>query len=309
MSRKQSAWCCAILAIIGLCWYLSSTGRVAKALQKTDLHAAPVDVRLPLEEKATRFGVIGDNGNGRRVQYEVAEQIVRYRAKEPFDFVVMLGDNIYGGKSAADFKRKFEDPYKELLQNGVKFFAALGNHDDPNERFYKPFNMDGKRYYNFKRGDATFFALDSTYMDSVQLQWLDKELSNVKTPWKICYFHHPLYSDAKHGPDLDLRSKLEPIFERHRVQIVLAGHEHVYERFHPIKGITHFILGNSGQLRYKDLRKSAKMAKGFDTDRGFGIFEVSPTKVSYHIISRLGTTIDAGFIDLPATVTPSITQP
>ena len=69
----------------------------------------------------------------------------------------MLGDNIYGGKSPADFKRKFEDPYRPLLDAGVKFYASLGNHDDTNERLYKPFNMDGKRYYSFKRGNARVF--------------------------------------------------------------------------------------------------------------------------------------------------------
>jgi hypothetical protein len=58
----------------------------------------------------------------------------------------MVGDNIYGGSSAKDFEKKFEAPYKALLDSGVKFYAALGNHDDPKERFYKPFNMNGERF-------------------------------------------------------------------------------------------------------------------------------------------------------------------
>ncbi len=64
----------------------------------------------------------------------------------------MLGDNMYGSESPADFVRKFERPYKPLLDAGIKFYAALGNHDEPSQRFYKPFNMDGKRFYTFKKG-------------------------------------------------------------------------------------------------------------------------------------------------------------
>lgn len=182
---------------------------------------------------------------------------------------------LYGGKSPSDYTRKFEEPYKSLLAGGVKFYASLGNHDDPNERFYKPFNMSGRRYYSFQRGEATFFALDSTYMDVAQIDWLDQELSRAKTPWKVCYFHHPLYSDARHGPDLDLRSRLEPVFQKYGVNVVLSGHEHVYERIIPQHGVLCFILGNSGELRYRDLRSSSLMAKGFDTDQTFGVFELS----------------------------------
>jgi hypothetical protein len=112
--------------------------------------ASAIPLKLPLKPKSVRFAAIGDNGTGTRTQYEVAAQMERYRQRFPFEFVVMLGDNIYGGETAADFKLKFEDPYKPLLDGGVKFYASLGNHDDPNERFYKPFNMGGRRYYSFK---------------------------------------------------------------------------------------------------------------------------------------------------------------
>src|SRR5690348_6561009 len=159
-------------------------------------------VALPLKPKSVRFAAFGDNGTGGQEQYDVAQQMVRQRANFPFDFVLMLGDNIYGSDTAADFRRKFEDPYKPMLDAGVKFYASLGNHDNPNQRLYKPFNMDGKRYYSFRKENVEFFALDSTYMDPVQLAWVEKQLSASTAQWKICYFHHPLYSDGKfHGPD------------------------------------------------------------------------------------------------------------
>src|SRR5437667_9331001 len=107
------------------------------------------DIHLPLEAKSVRFAVIGDSGTGEHAQYEVAQRMELYRETVNFDFVIMLGDNIYGGHRPQDFRKKFEMPYHTLLDAGVKFYASLGNHDDPDERLYKPFNMGGQRYYTF----------------------------------------------------------------------------------------------------------------------------------------------------------------
>src|SRR5882724_10448790 len=194
--------------------------------------AGKLDIRIPLQDKSVRFAVIGDSGTGDRAQYEVAQMMEAYRQAAKFDFVIMLGDNIYGSHSPRDFAKKFEQPYKPLLDAGVKFYASLGNHDDPNdERLYKPFNMGGERYCSFKKDDVEFFVLDSNYMDPAQLRWIEQALQKSKSKWKISYFHHPLYNDGvSHGPDLDLRSQLTPLFERYCVNVVLSGHEHVYER-------------------------------------------------------------------------------
>jgi predicted phosphodiesterase len=253
---------------------------------------------LPLKQGSVRFAVIGDMGTGDKAQYEVAQQMERYREKTGFDFVLMLGDNIYGGKSPADMKRKFEYPYGPLLDAGVKFYASLGNHDNPNERFYKPFNMGEKRFYSFRKGNAEFFALDSNYMDPQQVEWLTNALRDSNSTWKICYFHHPLYSDGKfHGPDTDLRARLEPIFQASGVRVVLSGHEHLYERIKPHGGIYYFVLGNSGELRPHNLKPSPDTAKGFDTDRDFMMVEIAGDELYFQTISRTGETIDSGVID------------
>src|SRR5256885_6375604 len=84
-----------------------------------------LDIRLPLESKSIRFAVIGDTGTGDRDQYQVAEKMETYRQKVGFDFVIMMGDNIYGSHSPQDFARKFEVPYKPMLDAGVKFYAVL----------------------------------------------------------------------------------------------------------------------------------------------------------------------------------------
>src|SRR5690242_153587 len=224
------------------------------ALLQPQTAAGNLDLKLPLKPNSVRFAVIGDSGTGGREQYEVAQWMENYRQKVNFDFVIMLGDNIYGGHRPRDFEDKFEKPYKPMLDAGVKFYASLGNHDDPDvERLYKPFNMGGEHYYVFKKGDVAFFALDSNYMDPKQLDWVKQNLSNSHASWKICYFHHPLYSDGKsHGPDLDLRTQLVPLFRQYGVNVVFSGHEHVYERIKPEDGIAYFILGNSGKLMTHD---------------------------------------------------------
>jgi predicted MPP superfamily phosphohydrolase len=270
---------------------------VVSHIALTQKPAGP-DIKLPLQDKSVRFAVIGDSGTGDHQQYEVAKEMEAYRKVVGFDFVIMLGDNIYGGHQPRDFAQKFEIPYKPLLDAGVKFYASLGNHDDPDiERLYKPFNMGGQRYHTFKKGDAQFFALDSDYMDTQQLAWVEQNLRSSNARWKICYFHHPLYNDGKmHGADLDLRNQLGPLLKHYGVNTVYSGHEHAYERIKPEDGIYYFILGNSGKLVRNDFRQSEQMAKSFDRDRTFMLVEIAGDNLYFQTIARSGETVDSGEI-------------
>ena len=257
------------------------------------------DVKLPLLPKSVRFAVIGDSGTGEREQYDIARELEAYRQKVGFDFVIMLGDNIYGSHDPGDFARKFEQPYKPLLDAGVKFYASLGNHDDPDvERRYKPFNMNGERYYKFSKGnDVDFFVLDSNYMDPQQLKWVGDQLQASKAKWKIAYFHHPLYNFGKHhGADVDLRAQLAPLFQKFGVNVVFSGHEHVYERIKPVDNIYYFVMGSSGKLMSKDIRGSDQLGKSFDTDQGFMVVEISGDQLFFQTISRKSQTIDSGVV-------------
>ncbi|MDD5544108.1 MAG: metallophosphoesterase [Acidobacteriia bacterium] len=259
------------------------------------------EFKFPLKSGSVRFAVIGDMGTGASEQYQVAQRMAEVHQRFPFDFVIMLGDNIYGGKRPSDFEKKFETPYKSLLDGGVKFYASLGNHDSPNERFYKLFNMNGANYYSFKKGNTRFIALDSNYLDPKQLSWLQSQLQNEGSgEWKICYFHHPLYSSARaHGPSTDLRLLLEPLFTRYGVDVVFSGHEHVYERIRPQKNVYYFIEGASGQLRLGNLKKDDITEKGFDSDRSFILVEIVGDQMYFETVSRAGDTVDAGVIHRP----------
>ncbi len=257
------------------------------------------ETTLPNKPDSVHFAVIGDSGTGERGQYEVADRMVQYLEKFPYDMVLMLGDNIYGSKKPQDYERKFELPYKRLLDRGVKFYASLGNHDEVNSTHYQFFNMNGERFYTFKapKGDVRFFALDSNYMDTAQLAWLERELRNSKANWKICFFHHPLYSSGgRHGSDKELRVVLEPIFLKYGVNVVLTGHDHFYERIKPQKGIYYFVCGAAGRLAAGDIGRTGLTAKGFDRDNHFVLMEIAGDDLYFQTIARSGQTVDSGVL-------------
>jgi predicted phosphodiesterase len=266
---------------------------------------------LPKDRDSVKFLVIGDSGTGDRQQYEVAAKIAEAYTQFPFEFAIMLGDNMYGSERAIDFVNKFEKPYKPLLDAGVKFYASLGNHDDPSQRFYAGFNMDGKRYYTFRKKDVEFFVLDSTYMAPPQVSWLREELKRSDAKWKVSYFHHPIYSSGeRHGSELDLQVMIEPLFLENGVDVVFSGHEHFYERLRPQKGIQYMIQGGAAKLRRGNIKDNSPMtAKGFDTDRSFTLVEINGDHLFYETISRLGQVVDSGSFPRREIAEPASTTP
>jgi hypothetical protein len=309
-SRAAAAIVAAALLLAGGACRQSSVEAGARRATRTEVHELtpkPGELALPLKDGSVRFAVIGDSGRGDVPQHEIARQMVAWRAKFPFDFVVMLGDNLYPPHTAQDFALKFEEPYRALLDAGVTFHAAIGNHDLPGELNYAKFNMGGQRYYTFRRNERTlaglvgagvrFFVLDSRSLDSPQLVWLHDELAKSKTDWKICYLHHPLYTSGRYTRSARvLRLALEPLLIEGDVDVVLAGHEHFYERVQPQHGISYFISGGAGSLRNGDIRPSPLTARGFDTDYHFVLMEISGDTLYFQAISRTGETVDAGRI-------------
>jgi len=258
---------------------------------------AAQELTLPNLTDSVKFAAMGDNGTGDRPEYDTANQMAAWHDRFPFDFVIMLGDNMYGSQKPADFVQKFERPYRPLLETGVQFYASLGNHDNPGNDAYKPFNMNGQRYYTYAKKNVRFFVLDTNYLDPAQLEWITTGLRDASEPWKIVYFHHPLYSDGgRHGSTVDLRVKLEPIFVKYGVNVVYSGHDHIYERLKPQKGILYFVSGAGGELRKGDIDPSAQMAAGFDQDQSFMLNEISGDELHFQVISRTGQTVDKGTI-------------
>lgn len=259
--------------------------------------SAAVETRPSVAKDSVKFLVLGDAGTGDRAQNEVAAQAWKSHQVFPYEFAIMLGDNLYGSERPRDFARKFELPYKPLLDANIPFYASLGNHDDPNQRYYRPFGMGGQRFYSYQKKDVRFFALDSNYMDQDQQAWLEKELRASDARWKVAYFHHPIYSSGgRHGSEVDLRAIVEPMFIRHGVNVVFAGHEHFYERLRPQKGIHYFTAGGSAKLRSGDIVVGALTAKGFDTEQSYMLVEVDGDIMRFQAVSRRGKVVDFGEI-------------
>lgn len=294
-----------VVAVLAACWSAPMAAQT-----KTQTTKVTSTLALPLRANSVRFAVIGDAGTGDKVQNETAAQIFKYYQRFPFTFAIMLGDNIYGASRPQDFANKFEKPYKALLDAKVEFNAALGNHDDPNQKFYKPFNLGGNRYRTFKKGNVRFFVLDSNYLDPEQVAWLEKELAASGSDWKIAYFHHPLYTSARRGPEIELRKILEPVFVKYGVDVVFNGHEHIYERIRPQQGVQYFVAGGSAKLRSGDTHPGKLTDVGFAEDRSFMLVEIAGDEMFFQAISRTGATVDKGSIRrkigaAPAKVTAS----
>jgi predicted MPP superfamily phosphohydrolase len=252
----------------------------------------------------TRFAVIGDFGTGGPDEWGVAEQMLNVHNKSALDLVLTVGDNIYPNGAGRLFTKNFEEPFTGLLRDRVKFYAVLGNHDVEQGRKdqcnYPNFNMSGSCYYSISRGNGLieFFMIDSTDFGLEQLNWLENHLRESRAVWKVVATHHPLYSSGKkHGSDAKLRKALEPLLTRYRVQVVFAGHDHVYERTKPQQGIQHFITGAGGQMRRGDIdMKSPLRAASYDVDNSFMVIEVDETEMGFKAISERGEVVDSGVI-------------
>jgi predicted MPP superfamily phosphohydrolase len=257
----------------------------------------------PAKDKI-KFIAIGDFGTGDDNQTGIAAQMLRDHKTSPLDFVIAAGDNIYPDGGGRHFVKKFEHPYSGLIRDGVKFHAVLGNHDVRDGRrdqcHYPLFNMNGGCYYTVKKGDglAEFFMIDSTAFDMTQAGWLEGVLKESTAKWKIAVFHHPIYSSAEeHGSDLGLRGRIEPLLTRYGVNVVLSGHDHVYERVKPQQGVQYFVTGAGGKVRHGDVNtRSPLRAMSYDQDNHYLQMVIEDQQINFQTIARGGAVIDRGAI-------------
>lgn len=230
-------------------------------------------------KEKVKFGVIGDMYPG-ATQLKVFEALKKYKSLLDYQFMLTLGDNVYSGASDNDYQQNFFKVYSvgNFLKQ-VPVFSALGNHDydgsgriqDANTMaYFQNFDLPTKgqlggissnseAYYSFDYANIHFISLDTEGFgpdgkrliddNSIQMKWLINDLESSKMPWKIVYFHHPPFTKGTYDSDVVpiltlVRQKLVPIFEKYKVDLVLNGHSHVYERSKPI---TNFI-GNSNEF-------------------------------------------------------------
>ncbi|MCY7384360.1 MAG: metallophosphoesterase [Microcoleus sp. CAN_BIN18] len=233
----------------------TSWGTDAIAAVPSNVEGQRAIVPMPTSPPILRFISVADTGTGAQGQYAVAEAMAQYHRENPFNITVLAGDNIYNNGEIEKINAVFEKPYQQLLQQGVKFYACLGNHDirtangDPQVK-YAGFNMQG-RYYTFRRESVQFFALDTNHNADWknQLVWLEKELSQSTAPWKVVFGHHQIYSSGVYGLNQPFIKTLTPLFQKYGVQLYINGHEHSYERTRSINGTTYLICGAGAGTR------------------------------------------------------------
>ncbi|MCE3234479.1 MAG: metallophosphoesterase [Vampirovibrio sp.] len=254
-------------------------------------------LKLPLKkDRDYRFIAFGDWGAGTPFQKDIAAQVTKLYDRDPYDAVLMLGDNIYPTGDIKKFgKVYFTEMYPVLIQNGVNFIVALGNHDrhDSHELDQLAFFRMPGFYYQVSKPHVDFFVLETNLFakDQVQQKWLEKALKDSKADWKIVMGHHPIYSSGEHGMNAGLKKTLEPILVKYKADMYLAGHDHEYERFKPIQGVQHIVSGGGGAyLRNFNKPLPASMVRL--KAHHFLNFNLTEAALKMQVIDKTGKTID-----------------
>lgn len=275
------------------------------------------------EPTGTRFAVIGDYGDAGASAANVADMVKQWQP----DFIVTTGDNNYeiGSQRTIDtnigqYYSEYISPYHGSYVAGVgqnRFFPVLGNHDwlsNNAQPYLNYFPIDEstantqssntERYYDFIQGSVHFFMLESVpdntdYMDE-QVEWLREQISQSETAWQIVVMHHAPYSSgARHGS----HPSLQYPYQEWGVDAVLAGHDHVYERFN-IDGIPYFVngLGGKSLRRFKftpepnsesrfSQNYGAMFINAIDTQLSFAFYSIgnSTQPIDYYTTTNLPT--------------------
>ncbi|MBA3464138.1 MAG: metallophosphoesterase family protein [Deltaproteobacteria bacterium] len=210
----------------------------------------------PTADSTRTIGILafGDSGSGNSDQWALREQM----EEVPYQLMIHTGDLAYEDGSMENLEQNVFNVYDDLFRH-IPFYPAAGNHDHHSssaapfrEVFKLPENGDGEKWYSYDWGRIHFVALDTEADYKTQAKWLDEDLSKSNLPWKVVYLHRPPYSSGAHGSDTGLRTILEPVINKHRVQLVLSGHDHNYERMkpHAKSGTQYIVTGGGGRGTY-----------------------------------------------------------
>jgi len=286
----------------------------------------------PARGAGFRFMAFGDSGSGGNAQYELAEIMTRQKC----DLIIHTGDLIYPSGAAGDYPRKFYDPNAKLIAT-TPFMPSLGNHDCATgkgapllEQFELPENgpagLEAERNYWFDYGDARFVALDTNRSNELGVisfedmkgkvaPWLRQVLSDTDARWKFVFFHHPPYTGSTHdaGGQAFVKDAFSAIFDETGVDMVLCGHNHLYERTAPIKGDqvvgegegpVYITTGAGGQSRYPEvLPPPDYMRKYRDDVLSFTVIDLTPDKLTLRQIDENDKVIDE-YVIVKASASP-----
>jgi 3',5'-cyclic AMP phosphodiesterase CpdA len=195
--------------------------------------------------------VAGDIGEGEEAEWETARAMVVLGDDDPYDVLLLLGDNVYPDGDPDRLDATVFRPFGGVLDRGARLLAIVGNHDTAGGRSVEQIRRLGMPWlwWSATLGDVLVVGLDSSRIDDPeQLDWLERTLSEATQPWKIVAIHESPYSAGYQGSNLDVRERFVPLFERFGVQLVLSGHDHDYQRS-LVNGVTYVVSGAGGRTR------------------------------------------------------------
>jgi VCBS repeat-containing protein len=273
----------------------------------------------------TTFAVIGDYGDAGPNEAAVADLVKSWSP----DMVVTVGDNNYDVGSAATIDANIGQYYQEFIGNYTgsygagsptnRFFPTLGNHDwgTANAQPYLDYfdlpgdgytNSSGnERYYDFVEGPVHFFMLDSDSQEpdgitaqSVQAQWLQTQLAASTSLYQVVLLHHAPYSSGSHGSNTTLQWP----FQLWGADVVLAGHDHTYERI-DVNGLPYIVNGLGGRSLYGFGTPVAGSQVSYSDNYGAMLVSADTTSMvlKFYSVASGGTEIDSMTITAPVDTT------
>jgi hypothetical protein len=252
-----------------------------------------------------RFAAIGDYGYAGPAERDVATLVKSWNP----DFILTLGDNNYDVGDSTTIDQNIGQYYHEFIYNykgrygpktfSDRFFPSLGNHDyyTRNGQAYRDyFTLPGNgRYYDFVRGSVHFFALNSDPAEpdgisatSRQAQWLQAALAASTARWNVVYMHHAPYSSGPHGNT----QALQWPFRAWGASVVLAGHDHTYERL-TVDSLLYVVNGLGGRSIYASNRPRLPQSQHyFNGNYGALLLDATPDSLSLRFFTRQQVLVD-----------------
>lgn len=240
-----------------LCGFEAGITYELEGLEGSEGNSAPIPITqipCPGENSEAKFSFISDTQEFPKYLYEISHQILLF----PGSLVLNAGDLVQTGSTHNDWVDYFT-AMSSVMKTRVTV-AAIGNHDyrganDPHAdsilwgRFLQ--TQAHEATYSFDIGPVHIMVLNSNFESDAdliesQIPWLKKELE-TKARWKVVMLHHPPYASSIFQMDLApkkehlrLREKYVPMFEAYGVDLVLAGHTHIFE--HLAKDNVHYLV-------------------------------------------------------------------
>ena len=226
-----------------------------------------VDVPVQIAGPASTTGALDATfvGAGDIANCDVpgSEATARLIDRIPGD-VFTLGDNVYPSGSPESFTRCYEPTWGRHKQ---RTHPNPGNHDwdvaagAPYFSYFGPTSgPSGLGYYSFNLGAWHILSLNSNIVassGSPQYEWARRDLTSAPAPCTLAYWHHPLFSSGPNGNNGQMRDMWR-LLDNAGVDLVLVGHDHLYERFAPQDadgnptpaGMREFVVGTGGGRLY-----------------------------------------------------------